>query len=80
MEIEDHDIAGPSGDKAIHPISVRFEQDLEVLTKGRRKKRVQSAVFRIQANSCHYRAIYHVADCMTPLRETWRYMFIIGNQ
>ena len=41
----------PADDQAVHPVAVGLEQDLEVLTKGRRKKRLQSAVFGIQSNS-----------------------------
>ena len=48
--------------KSVRSISIRLEQDLEVLTKGRRKKGVQGAVFRVQSNSGHWRAIYHLAD------------------
>jgi hypothetical protein len=41
IEVEDHDIAGWGGRESVRSISIRLEQDLEVLTKGRRKKRVQ---------------------------------------
>ena len=66
VQIEDHDIAGPGGDERVHSFPIRLKQDLEVLTKGRRKKRVQRAIFRIQSDSGHSRAIFHLAEFTVP--------------
>ena len=43
----------PADIRRVHPVAVGFEQDLEVLTKGRRKKGVQRSVFRKQSNFVH---------------------------
>lgn len=53
IEIEDHDVAAASGSKTIHSVSIRLEQDLEILSKSRRKKGVQGSVFREQSNFRH---------------------------
>jgi hypothetical protein len=37
VEVEDHDVAVGSGREGVRSISIWLEQDLEVLTKGRRK-------------------------------------------
>ena len=67
IQIEDQDIAAPGSNQGIHPLPVGLEQNLEVLTKGRRKKWLQGAVFRIKSNSCHSRAVFQLAGFTVPL-------------
>jgi hypothetical protein len=47
IQIENQDIAAPGRNQRFHPLAVGLEQNLEILTKGRRKKRLQRSVFGI---------------------------------
>jgi hypothetical protein len=60
-QIEDQNIAVSGSDQGIHRLAVGLEQDLEVFTKGRRKKRLQRAVFGVQPNSRHARSVIQLA-------------------
>src|SRR5580704_8620571 len=57
IQIKDQDIAVSGGNQGIYPLAVGFEQNLDIFTEGRRKKWLQRAVFGIESNSCHGRAV-----------------------
>ena len=67
IQIEDQDIAVPGRNQRIHPLAVGLEQDLEVFTKGRRKKRLQRAVFGIKSDSVSCVSVIQFAESTVPL-------------
>ena len=69
VEVEDYDIAIGWGREGVRSISIRLEQDLEVLTKGRRKKGVQRTVFRVQSNSGHWLVIFPLAVMLANVKS-----------
>ena len=69
IQIEDQDIAAPGRNQRFHPLSVGLEQNLEIFTKGRRKKRLQRSVFGIQSNSCHVPTVIQLTAFTVPLWE-----------
>ena len=64
IQVEEHDVASAASGRDVHPIPIGLEKDLVGLTKGRRKKSVQRAIFRKQGNLYHGRGLFHLVDFM----------------